>query len=364
VVFTHLFKSFSLLPVNNFVQFLLWSYHPLWLLWTTNLGLLRVEPCPSLHLCCLSKNKFRNLSKHICLLTFPFFIEISVGNHLCQLGFFPPNLKALLACDQVNRLSEEIGATFSSNQGSRKVKAWEPSSLINPWSVDHIFQILGIEKRATKVSVKSFAKFSSLQSHRHGQFSQLLDPILFSVMMVRRRSIALPSLFPWPRSRRRDLTDRPLSSPVWQPPDRSASPYPRRLGWPLRSVELKKGKPSRGVAIAKSHLLSNLLVSPLLFSLRLVLANPPLAHLCCCPAHWPSKLFHHLHRRPTEEVGRRPKRNPSSIVDHASVHGDVRVSPLDACSDVPLHRRWSLSSFSFPCTHPSPASSWTVLRQW
>jgi hypothetical protein len=30
---------------------------------------------------------------------------------------------------------------------------------------------------------------------------------------------------------------------------------------------------------------------------------------------------------------------------------------LDACSDVPLHRRRSLSSFSFPCTHTSPASS-------
>jgi hypothetical protein len=28
---------------------------------------------------------------------------------------------------------------------------------------------------------------------------------------------------------------------------------------------------------------------------------------------------------------------------------------LDACSDVPLHRRRGLPSFSFPCTHPSSA---------
>jgi hypothetical protein len=53
----------------------------------------------------LFKNKFRNLSKHICLLAFPFFIEISFGNHLCQFGFLPPNLKAPLASDQINRLS-------------------------------------------------------------------------------------------------------------------------------------------------------------------------------------------------------------------------------------------------------------------
>jgi hypothetical protein len=36
---------------------------------------------------------------------------------------------------------------------------------------------------------------------------------------------------------------------------------------------------------------------------------------------------------------------------------------LDACSDVPLHRRRSLSSFSFPCTHPSSSSSRTAMKQ-
>jgi hypothetical protein len=35
----------------------------------------------------------------------PFFIEISFGNHPCQLGFFLPNLKALLASNQINQLS-------------------------------------------------------------------------------------------------------------------------------------------------------------------------------------------------------------------------------------------------------------------
>jgi hypothetical protein len=51
------------------------------------------------------------------------------------------------------------------------------------------------------------------------------------------------------------------------------------------------------------------------------------------------------------------EKNPSSIVDHASVRGDVRVPSLDACSDVPLHRRRGLPSFSFPCTHLSSAPS-------
>jgi hypothetical protein len=58
------------------------------------------------------------------------------------------------------------------------------------------------------------------------------------------------------------------------------------------------------------------------------------------------------------------KKNPNCIADHASVRRNVRVPPLDACSDVSLHRRRSLSSCSFPCTHSSTASSWTALRQW
>jgi hypothetical protein len=101
------------------------------------------------------------------------------------------------------------------------------------------------------------------------------------------------------------------------------------------------------------------------FPLRLVLANPPLAHLCRCSAHSPSKLFSFLRRQPPKEAWNKTERRTSAyIADHGSVRGDVRVPPLDACSDVPLHRRRSLSSFSFPCTHPSPASSWTALRQW
>jgi hypothetical protein len=44
--------------------------------------------------------------------------------------------------------------------------------------------------------------------------------------------------------------------------------------------------------------------------------------------------------------------------------GRCSSPPLDACSNVPLHCRQSLSSFSFPCTHRLPTPSWTALRQW
>jgi hypothetical protein len=57
-------------------------------------------------------------------------------------------------------------------------------------------------------------------------------------------------------------------------------------------------------------------------------------------------------------------KEPSCIANHGSIRGDVRVPPLDAWSIVPLHRRRSLSSFSFPCTYSSPTSSWTALKQW
>jgi hypothetical protein len=76
------------------------------------------------------------------------------------------------------------------------------------------------------------------------------------------------------------------------------------------------------------------------------------------PAVYPSSST--TSRRSSKKTERR---TPSSIVDHASIRGDVRVPPLDACSDVPLHCRRSLSSFNLPCTHPSLASSLTALRQ-
>jgi hypothetical protein len=183
--------------------------------------------------------------------------------------------------------------------------------------------------------------------------------------MVRHRSVALPSLFPRPWSRRRDLTGRPLSSAVLPPPDLFASPYLSRLGWPLHFRWGIKGKPSRGVAIAKSRQISSSTVSSLLFSLRLDLSNLPLAHLCRCSAHPPIKLFRRLRQQPPEAARKKiERRAPACIADHASVRGHARVPPLDACSDVPLHRRWSLSSFSFPCTHSSSTSPWTALRQW
>jgi hypothetical protein len=106
-------------------------------------------------------------------------------------------------------------------------------------------------------------------------------------------------------------------------------------------------------------------VATLIFPFGKFLANPPLARPRCCFAHSPGKLFSHLRRQPPEAAWKKiERRAPACIADHASVRGDARVPPLDACSDVSLHHRWSLSSFSFSCTHPSPASSWTALRQW
>jgi hypothetical protein len=140
---------------------------------------------------------------------------------------------------------------------------------------------------------------------------------------------------------------------------RIAPLVPTSDGWDDRCVSLsyKKGNPLAVLLLPSLACFRICQYRRSCFPLRLALANPPLAHPRCCFAHSPSKLCCHLHRRPTEEVGRRPKRNPSCIADHASVRGNVRVSPLDACSDVPLHRRRSLSSFSFPCTHPSPTPS-------
>jgi hypothetical protein len=203
-----------------------------------------------------------------------------------------------------------------------------------------------------------------LQSHCHGQFFRPLDPILFSATTVRRRSIALPSLFPQPRSRRRDLRGRPLSSPASQPRDRSASPTSD--GWDGRCVPLsyKKGNPPAVLPLPSLAYFRICQYRRSCFPLRLALANPPLAHPRCCFSHSPSNLCCHLHRQPPEEVGRRRReRNPSCVADHASVRGEVRVSPLDTCSDVPLHCRRSLSSFSFPCTHPLSASSRTAMKQ-
>jgi hypothetical protein len=183
--------------------------------------------------------------------------------------------------------------------------------------------------------------------------------------MVRRRSISLPSLFPRPWSRRRDLTGRPLSSPMWPLLDRSASPYLSRLGWPLRFRWGIKGKPFHCVAIAKSRLLSSSTVPPLLFFSLASFGQPatrpflPLLHPLA------EQAVRRLRRQPPEEARKKTEtRTLACIADHASVRGDARVPPLDACSDVPLHHWRSLSSFSFPCTHSSPTSSWTPLRQW
>jgi hypothetical protein len=126
--------------------------------------------------------------------------------------------------------------------------------------------------------------------------------------MVRRRCIAQPSRSPRPRSRRRDLTGRPLSSPVWQPPDRSASPTSD--GWDDRCVPLsyKKGNPPAVLPLPSLACFRIWQYRHSYFPLRLVLANSPLAHSRCFFAHSPGKLFSRLRRPPLEEVGRRPRR--------------------------------------------------------
>jgi hypothetical protein len=127
-----------------------------------------------------------------------------------------------------------------------------------------------------------------------------------------------------------------------------------------------KGKPSRSVAIAKSRPLSSSTVPPLLFfSLRLVFGQPTTSHLFRCSAHSPSKLFRRFRWQPSEEARKKTERRiPACISKHGSVLGDDRVTPLDACGDVSLHRQRNMPSFSFLCTHSSLASSRTALRQW
>jgi hypothetical protein len=135
---------------------------------------------------------------------------------------------------------------------------------------------------------------------------------------------------------------------------------PTSVGWDDRCVPLsyKKGNPSAVLPLLSLACFELDSVASLVFPLRLVLANLPLAHLCHCSAHSPSMLFSRLHRQPPEEARKKTERRTSAcIVDHALVCGDVRFPPLVACCDVPLHRRQSLSSISFSCTHPSPASS-------
>jgi hypothetical protein len=124
------------------------------------------------------------------------------------------------------------------------------------------------------------------------------------------------------------LREEFLSAPIHSPPPLSGSPY--------RSFKCRRS----------------------CFPLRLVFVQPATRPPLRCFAHSPSKLFRCLRRQPPEEAWKKTeRRTPACIADHASVLGDIRVPPLDGCSDVPLHRRRSLSSFIFPCTHPSPAST-------
>jgi hypothetical protein len=143
-------------------------------------------------------------------------------------------------------------------------------------------------------------------------------------MMVRRRSVALPSHFPWPRSRRRDLTGRPLSSPVCH---RQIAPLvPTSVGWDDCCVPLsyKKGNSPSVLSLPTLACFRAQQYRHSCLPLRLVLANPSLAHLCFCSAHSPSKLFRRYRRQPPEEARKKTERRTSAcIADHALVRGNV-----------------------------------------
>jgi hypothetical protein len=146
--------------------------------------------------------------------------------------------------------------------------------------------------------------------------------------MVRRRSVALPSLFPRPQSRRRDLTGRPLSSPVLPPPDHSASPYLSRLGWPLRFRWGIKRETLPWCCHYQVSLLSSSALPPLLFS--------PLASFGQ-PATSPSLSL----LRPLAE----------QVVSPSSSTTSRRSSGEDREKNPNLHRRPCLSSWR--CSSPS-----------
>jgi hypothetical protein len=144
----------------------------------------------------------------------------------------------------------------------------------------------------------------------HGQIFGPLDPIRFSATMV--RLVASPfHLF----SRDHDHVVETSRADRYRAPcgnRRIASLVPTSVGWDDRCVPLGyiKEKPFRGVAIAKSRLLSSSTVSPLLFF-------PPASF--CQPATSPSLLLlrppaeqavSRLRRPPPEEVRRRPKEEP------------------------------------------------------
>jgi hypothetical protein len=132
--------------------------------------------------------------------------------------------------------------------------------------------------------------------------------------------------FSWPRSRRRDLTGRPLSSPVLPPPDRSTDPY---LSWFWMTIAIPwrhKGKPSRSFAIAKSHLPLSSTVPSLFVLSPANFGQPPPARLYRLFRSSMSKLSLHLCRQPPEEARKKIKRrNQTGAADYGSTLGVVRA---------------------------------------
>jgi hypothetical protein len=85
---------------------------------------------------------------------------------------------------------------------------------------------------------------------------------------------------------------------------RIASLVPTPVGWDNRCAPLsyKKGNPPAVFPLPSLACFRICQYRRSCFPLRLALANPPLAHLCCCSAHSPSKLCKRLRQQPPKEV--------------------------------------------------------------
>jgi hypothetical protein len=102
-----------------------------------------------------------------------------------------------------------------------------------------------------------------------------------------------------------------IIEPLWPPPDHSASPT--SVGWDERCVLLnyKKGNSSAVLPLPSSACFRARQCRPSCFSLRLVLVNPPIAHLrCCSPPTHQASYFAVFIDNLQKKLGRRPGEEP------------------------------------------------------
>jgi hypothetical protein len=184
-------------------------------------------------------------------------------------------------------------------------------SLIRPWSVIIPSQILGVEQGSKPGSVEAFAKVllvatTSLECWYPELFSffspsrvilRTVGPILFSATTVGRHDAALPS-----SSAVALTSSRPHRLTIVEPRVATTG-YIGWFRWPLQPrCGHKKGSPLPSTADNKHRIRPSSTSPSLLFSLQLVLATLPLAHLSHLFHSSPSKLFFRLRPRHQEEA--------------------------------------------------------------